>query len=132
MDHTLSPIIAPMLRQLHATKHGAPFVDDVDVPEGLGLRSTEAEPKENEWDTDNNHFKRYDWVLEEMIWTFDQLSQDDHEGKFFDHSECDYNDKDFTSNIGKIKIDKEGLDAHNARIDRGLRLFGKYYRTLWD
>lgn len=132
MDYTLSPIIAPMLKQLKETKQGAPLVDDEDVPEGLGLRSTEAKPKENDWDTDDNHFKRYDWVLDEMIWTFTTLSDGDHEGKFFDHSDCNYDTKDFTSNIGKIKIDREGLDAHNARIERGLRLFGKYYRTLWD
>ena len=34
--------------------------------------------------------------------------------------------------ISKIKVDHEGLDAHNERIKNGLRLFGKYYRTLWD
>ena len=50
MDSSLSIIILPMLKQLQATKHGAPSVDDEDVPEGLGLRSTEAPPKENEWD----------------------------------------------------------------------------------
>ena len=27
MDHTLAYIIVPMLKQLHETKHGAPFVD---------------------------------------------------------------------------------------------------------
>jgi hypothetical protein len=28
--------------------------------------------------------------------------------------------------------DKDGFMAHSARIDNGLRLFGKYYRGLWD
>jgi hypothetical protein len=28
--------------------------------------------------------------------------------------------------------DKEGYDKHSKRIDNGLRLFGKYYRGLWD
>ena len=32
MDHTLAPIILPMLVQLKATKHGAPMVDMEDVP----------------------------------------------------------------------------------------------------
>jgi len=32
MDHTLSYIILPMLKQLRATKHGSPFTDDDDVP----------------------------------------------------------------------------------------------------
>ena len=35
MDHTLSPIILPMLKQLKETKQGSPFVDDADVPEHL-------------------------------------------------------------------------------------------------
>jgi hypothetical protein len=40
MDHTLSPIILPMLKQLKEVKHGAPNVEDEDVPEHL--RSTSA------------------------------------------------------------------------------------------
>lgn len=131
MDYTLSPIIAPMLKQLQKTKHGAPLVDDEDVPAGLNLRSSEAPAKENEWDIDENHFKRYDWVLKEMIWTFETLSDGDHEGKFFDHSDVKEKES-FTDQISKIKVDHEGLDAHNERIKNGLRLFGKYYRTLWD
>jgi len=30
------------------------------------------------------------------------------------------------------ELDREGLKAHNDRIDNGLKLFGKYFRTLWD
>ncbi len=52
MDHTLSIIVLPMLKQLQETKHGSPLIDDEDVPENL--RSTAAPPKENEWDTDDN------------------------------------------------------------------------------
>ncbi len=44
MDYTLSHIVVPMLKQLKETKHGAPFVDDEDVPEEL--KSTSAPPKE--------------------------------------------------------------------------------------
>ena len=82
MDHTLSYIIVPMLKQLKATKHGAPYVDDEDVPERL--RSTNAKPKENDWDTDEFHFDRFDWVLDEMIWAFEQKTIDNDEEAFFD------------------------------------------------
>jgi hypothetical protein len=78
MDHTLSQIILPMLKQLNKEKHGAPFVDDEDVPDEL--KSINAEPKENEWDTDSNHFKRWDYVMGEMIWAFEHLV-DDHEDR---------------------------------------------------
>ena len=41
MDSTLALIILPMLKQLQETKHGAPLVDDADVPKRL--RSTEKQ-----------------------------------------------------------------------------------------
>ncbi len=130
MDCTLSPIILPMLKQLKETKHGSPGVDDEDVPDHL--KSTSAPAKENEWDTDDNWHLRWDWVMDEMIWTFTQLANYDHEDQFYDHSEVDYSEKDFMKQLGKMKVDREGLDAHNDRITNGLRLFGKYYRGLWD
>ena len=130
MDYTLSHIIVPMLKQLKETKHGSPFVDDEDVPEEL--KSTSAPPKENDWDTDENHFKRWDWALNEMIWAFEQNLDDKSEEKFFDHAEWDEKEKDFNKNLHKIKIDQPGLKAHQDRKANGFRLFGKYYQGLWD
>ena len=130
MDYTLSFIVVPMLKQLKETKHGAPFVDDEDVPEEL--KSTSAPPKENDYDTDENHFKRWDWALNEMIWAFEQNLSYDSEEKFFDHAEWDEKEKDFGKNLHKIKIDQPGLKAHQDRKANGFRLFGKYYQGLWD
>jgi hypothetical protein len=122
-----------MLQQLQATKHGAPMVDDEDVPEEL--RSTSAPATENEWDTDDNHFLRWDWVLAEMIWAFEQKVSDDDESEFFDHSECG-NVKDFVkdpnSYLGKSQVDWAGLTRHQERKQNGFRLFGKYFQSLWD
>ena len=130
MDYTLSPIILPMLIQLQKTKHGSPSVDDEDVPEDL--RSTSAPPKENDWDTDEHWHKRWEWVMNEMIWAFTQLTKDDHEQQFYDHSDVDENEKNIMKQVEKIKCDYDGLKAHNERLNNGLRLFGKYYRGLWD
>ena len=130
MDYSLSFIIVPMLKQLKETKHGSPCVDDEDVPEEL--KSTSAPPKENDWDTDENHFKRWDWALNEMIWAFEQNLSYDSEDKFFDHAEWDEKEKDFGKNLHKIKIDQVGLKAHQDRKANGFRLFGKYYQGLWD
>jgi hypothetical protein len=137
MDHTLGDIILPMLKQLQATKHGAPFVDDEDVPENL--RSTSAEPKENEWDTDSNHFLRWDWILDEMIWAFEQKVADDAESQFFDHSAYDNSRlrtdewlKDMSKGVSKVKYDKEGHQKWLDRKANGFRLFGKYFEGLWD
>jgi hypothetical protein len=131
MDHTLADIILPMLRQLKATKHGAPHTDDEDVPEYL--RSTMAQPKEYEWDTDDLHFKRWDWILDEIIWAFEQKVNDDAEGQFFDHSECEPGRKPWDSEeYKKVKYDREGHQAWSDRKRNGFRLFGKYYENLWD
>ena len=56
----------------------------------------------------------------------------DSESKFFDHSEVKDEKHDIFGQLHKIKIDKEGLDAHQDRKTNGFRLFGKYYQALWD
>lgn len=110
MDATLAKIILPMLKQLKESKHGSPMTDDEDVPEEL--RSTSASPKVNEWDVDENHFKRWDWIMDQMIWSFEEINKD----SFWD----------------RLGLDREELQRYENRIDNGLRLFGKYYRGLWD
>ena len=133
MDHTLSYIILPMLKQLRDTQHGAPLVDDEDVPEEL--KSTSAPVKEDENDVDGNHFKRWDWVLNEMIWAFEQKVSDDDESQFFDTSAYDSSKQmidDLTKGETKTKIDWDGLKAHQDRKRNAFRLFGKYFQALWD
>ena len=147
MDHTLADIVLPMLRQLKATQHGAGFVDDEDVPEEL--KSTSAPPKENEWDTDANHFARWEWVMNEMIFAFECKTDDSWEEKFRsgdidmlwvpvdrDGNEVPkgehryYQMTDGPKNT--YKCDYEGMKVVEARIQNGFRLFGKYYQALWD
>lgn len=131
MDHTLASIIVPMLKQLKATKHGAPQVNDNDVPEHL--QSTAAPAKENDWDIDDNHFKRWDWVLDEMIWAFEQKIDDSSDDQFYAHpTEDEKRGKSFEEQLKLIKIDRKGLDLWQERKSNGFRLFGKYYEALWD
>jgi hypothetical protein len=147
MDHTLSYIILPMLKQLQETKHGSPLVDDEDVPEEL--KSTSAPPKENDWDTDDNHHKRWDYVLGEMIFAFEHKADDSWEENFRsgeidmlwvpvdrdgnevpkgDHSY--YKMKDGPKHT--YKCDYAGMEKVHERMKNGFRLFGKYYQGLWD
>ena len=143
MDHTLADIILPMLKQLQETKHGGPFVDDDDVPDEL--KSTSAPAKENEWDTDDNHFKRWDYALNEMIFAFECKVDDTWQEKFssgeFDKKtvacQWDENGKakmyewlDGPNHTYKLDID--GMQEVQKRITNGFRLFGKYYEALWD
>ena len=81
VDHTLALIIVPMLKQLKEKQHGAPNVDDEDVSENL--RSTSAKPKENDWDTDEFHFARWDFALDEMIFAFESVADDSWEDQFY-------------------------------------------------
>ena len=144
MDSTLAPIILPMLKQLKATAHGAPFVDDEDVPEEL--KSTSAPPKESEYDTDANHFKRWEWVLNQMIHAFeckvDDSWQDQYRSGEIDmlwvpSDQKDTNNKPVSYEITRgpkdtYKCDYEAMAVHQKRISNGFRLFGKYYENLWD
>ena len=131
MDHTLALLIVPMLKQLKETKHGAPNVETIDVPLFLKPTQLEVVRYKEEGTTDKNFFKRWDYVMDEMIWAFEQIVDDDDEKQFYDHSDIDPEDSMEVS-VKKLKVDREGLDAHNKRIENGLRLFGKYYRSLWD
>ena len=111
MDHTLAPIILPMLKQLKETKHGAPYVDPKDVP--IELRPQKQTKKQKDMgETDDTHFERWDWVMDEMIYAFDcKANKDDVWMRFEDMDE---------------------VKAEQERISNGFRLFGKYYESLWD
>lgn len=137
VDGTLAHIILPMLRQLQDTKHGAPHVEDEDVPEHL--RSTNAPPKKEEWDTDGLFFDRWDWVLDEMIFAFECKLDDSWQDEFRSGKYDIYFEKLPDGLYGMkhgpnhtAKTDWEGMDAVQKRISNGFRLFGKYYEGLWD
>lgn len=123
MDSTLALIITPMLKQLKEKNHGAPSVADEDVPEHV--RKSAAPPPENEWGTDENYFKRWEWVMDEMIFAFESKHRDWEEN--FEIA-GDY------ALEGRIAgdYDWEGRKACEDRITNGFRLFGKYYQGLWD
>lgn len=161
MDHTLALIILPMLKQLKATKHGAPNVDSEDVPEELRMPDGWYENNYNKnGETDPHFFQRWDYVLDEMIWAFQHEVDDDWEDLFFSDEEPQYALKElksigvgpgqyrlFPDEFGDTidyelyemvrsdtpsRFDKEGYDLYSKRIANGFRLFGKYYQSLWD
>lgn len=152
MDSTLAPIILPMLKQLRDTKHGSPMVDMEDVPEYMRTTTTE------DWDSQKvfdfyredepegyDVHKRWDWVLNEMIFAFEHLADDSWENQYYsgeidiNQVPCDWNEDGtprlYTTEHGPnhtYKCDYEGIIKVYTRIDNGLRLFGKYFRHLWD
>jgi hypothetical protein len=94
--------------------------------------------------------KRWDEVLDKMIWSFEQLIKGDYDTKYH-HGTGDYDwiesNKQFPNPLtGKMEAtwqmvdkdpdshwyDAEGHRLHDERIQEGFELFGKYYRSLWD
>ena len=130
MDDTLAPIILPMLVQLKETNHGAPMVDMEDVPKELRATKKQLDAYGKNGDVDPKHFERWDWVLDEMIWAFEQKNRD--------HWEDDYygpyiESEDKRELFGRFEwIDDEGRQKHQERMTNGFKLFGKYYENLWD
>ena len=134
MKDTLAHIILPMLKQLKATKHGAPYVDLEDVPKEL-----HGKKQEEQGELDDKHFERWDWVLDEMIFAFDSKVNDGWEEQF-ETGESDLQWKKLEGGMSQMiegpnhtKVyDWEGREAYEKRIQNGFRLFGKYYQSLWD
>ena len=150
MDHTLAPIILPMLKQLRARKHGSQIVDLQDVP--YDLRGTTTEEYEDQLcfdfyklasDTesieDNLAHKRWDWVMDEMIFAFEHLVDDSWEDEFRS-GEHDLQWKKLENGMSEMihgpndtyVCDYEGMQKVHTRMQNGFRLFGKYFRGLWD
>lgn len=140
MDHTLAYIILPMLKQLKATKHGAPQVDYKDVPEELRPTRKEINAYNKDGTTDDKFFERWDWVLDEMIFAFETKVDDGRWEEQFETGESDLQWKQLEGGMSEMikgpnhtKVyDWEGRKKYQERISNGFRLFGKYYESLWD
>ena len=149
-DDTLAHIILPVLVEVKRSKQGAPNVDPEDVPENLRPGKLEVEQYNKDGTTDALFFKRWDWVLDEMIWAFSEhvKGYDEAEGKFWsgthdiawtpvdeDSNEVAKEDaKYFRMDRGSndtSEWDREGWQAYMDRKQNGFRLFGKYYTSLW-
>jgi hypothetical protein len=124
MDKTLPLIIIPMLIQLKKTKHGVPAsMYDEDDAWSQDRLDANAEAK---WDN----------VLSEMIWAFEQTLDDQWPDKYtVNLGKYHFENRDGKDEIvwdEEPVIDREGIEIHQKRIDDGLALFGKHYQSLWD
>jgi hypothetical protein len=154
MDSTLADIILPMLKQLKETKHGSPTVDDDDMPDHLRGTTTEDWDAQHTFDFYREHqiqegerdiHARWDWVMDEMIFAFEHHVDDTWEEAFRSgehdmiHVPCEWYE-DGRPKLYSIEkgpndtyvCDYEGMNKVYKRMENGFRLFGKYYRGLWD
>ena len=139
-DYTLAQIIHPLLVKLKEEKQGAPRVADEDVPEEL--RSTSCAPKENEWDTDDNWFKRFDWVLDEIIFAMQEIANDNENEPPY-HTKTgtmEFGEIDKSTGTGPITFvgwestpESEAANkAYHDRVQNGCRLFGLHFQNMWS
>jgi hypothetical protein len=144
LDAALAQIITPALKQLKATAHGYALVDLEDVPEHL--QATEQEdtsPQLDLWDhipklnPENLNVAelRWDWVLDEMIWAFEQVNKD-WESEYLNPKSWkrvvrEDNTVGWDPGPGYAEASR-AMQLHRLRMENGFRLFGKYYQNLWD
>lgn len=123
LDHTLALIIAPALKHYKETSQSY-----------SGAFTTQEE-----WNV----------VLDKMIFAFETLTTDNWEDQFHsgthdmkfipiddEGNEVDKKDAVMYRTVKGPNdthvFDEAGWNAYNDRIQEGLDLFGKYYRSLWD
>jgi hypothetical protein len=136
MSDNLALIILPMLKKLQENKQGSPHVDDEDVPNRI--KSINASPKEHEHDTDDFFFDRWNYVLDEMIWAFEQIVDENNDSQFHTGGHSFKFEPIEGTELSRFvadpthRFDSDAYIAHHARITRGTTLFGKYFQALWD
>lgn len=109
MDYTLSFIILPMLKQLKERRVASTVTTGEDVCEELKPSKEEEERFKFYGEVDEKNEARWDYILGEMIFAFESIVLDEDD---------EYSGEEYKS--------------RQVRINNGLRLFGKYYRSLWD
>lgn len=149
LDSTLATIIYPALIQLKTMKHGIPSEFGDVGGEDHNMQDSFDFYKESYNEAWKDGVARWDEIMDKMIWSFEQLIKgyDDQ----YHHGEMKYDwiktDKSILNPLtGKVEetfqmldnnpkehwYDSVGHKLHEDRVQEGLDLFGKYYRSLWD
>ena len=101
----IAAVTLPLLKQMRGDLRGSALVDPEDVPE-YALKDEEEEHLVH---------ARWEWVLDEIIWSMEQVQPNYiWEEQYYD-TDPDYSKR----------------DAHEKRMENGYRLFGKYFMNLW-
>lgn len=150
LDHTLALIILPALIQLKQTMHGVPTDFSEVGGEDYHDQTSFDFYKEDQQEMFEKRCQAWNETLDKMIWSFQQIALEDYDD-LYHHGNPEYDwvktDKQYLNPItGKMEdtfqmVDKNpeehwydhvGHKLHEERIQKGLELFGKYFRNLWD
>jgi len=147
LDSTLALIIYPALIQLKATKQGVPSEFTGEPASNQETFDFYQESYDDEW---KQGLERWDETLDKMIWSFEQLIKGDYDDQYH-HGKAEYDwiktNKKYPNPVTGVMeatykmVDKNpdehwydsvGHQKHDERIQEGLELFGKYFRSMWD
>jgi hypothetical protein len=90
------------------------LVDDEDVPEEL-KRINNTNPDHPEYQLDSAWFKRWSYVLDEILWGLKEVRD------FFYTEDLVYTPK----------TEYSVFSERRKRLENSMRLFGKYFTSLW-
>lgn len=121
LDITLANIIHPALVEFRKSTESYPYLPPSEIPEEFG------DDAQSYWQ----------WILEEMIWSFEQISSDGKAEEQFYSDEKPENAEGWTriehlNDKGHFWCNEKGMAEYHERINRGTNLFGKYYSNLWS
>ena len=141
---TIGIVVRPLLTEfVNKKRHGAPNTDYEDVPEEL--RPSEEwikQSKENkDGEVDDKFHERWDWILNEMLFAFnhieggpDEFWADEYWGDAptMRYRKIDEKGMSVIEFDEDWECDMDKIREIEARIENGFKLFGKYFRALWD
>ena len=124
IDYAVAPLLLALMKQFKAATVSIAAIENEDAPEEL--RSDEAYSNE-----------RYNWFLDEVIWALEQTLIDWEDQYYTGDPDIEFQDNaDGTVEIvhkdTNFKVDYEGVEAHQNRMQNAMMLFGKYFYTLWS
>lgn len=138
-DHTLALIILPLLLELKENHNGIPGnFEYVGGEDWQDQQCFDFYTETHNWAFEQS-CKNWVNTLDKMIWSFQQIAYSDYESQYH-HNSSDITlktSKDDNGNEitvldgGKHWFDVEGAQLHEERIQEGLDLFAKYYKSLW-
>jgi hypothetical protein len=137
MDETISRIIIPLLKQLKERKHGIPSSILFEVAEASGKKYEDFHDDDIIF---NAAEKRWNEILDKMIWAFEQNITDWEDQYWTVKPEMDFSKHEEDEGLISIPVrwkkhgvhDSEGHKAHYAKMEEGFMLFGKHFKDLWD
>lgn len=122
LDHTLARIIYPALLKFRDDIKSYPMVEDEDVPDMEPWGDVVVGdvhrliPKNSGQDGEEEGYKRWLNVLDQILFSF----------------YCIYTDNAWIDEYIRRMAPHEEYEIMEEKIQNGLKLFGKYYRSLWS